>query len=128
MNISPLNDGTSTAGESITLSCSATLSEFVTTPVLAVMEWTRDDESIVTSTDRVLLSESYALMSAVFLSTLTFSPLIVNDSGVYSCEAYFVPKEPSDYLDPGESESALYFLLVEGNFFAYISKYFCDIY
>ena len=72
----PLYEGTSQ-----TLTCTATLHLPVNSDVAVSINWTS-----ATNSDRVTIS-SLSSQRSPFISTLTLSPLVMSDTGLYSCEA-----------------------------------------
>ena len=68
-------------GASQTLTCIATLHLPVNSDVAVSLHWTP-----ATNSDRVTIS-SLSSHRSPFISTLTLSPLVMSDTGLYSCEA-----------------------------------------
>ena len=68
-------------GTSQTLICIATLHLPVNSDVAVSLHWTP-----TTNSDRVTIS-SLSSQRSPFISTLTLSPLVMSDTGLYSCEA-----------------------------------------
>ena len=92
----PLYEGTS-----LTLTCNITLPDTVDSENVTVdVQWTPVDYS-----DRVMIS-GVSSMTSPFISTLTLNPLIMSDSGQYSCEA--TATSPSQYItDSSQGHSSL---------------------
>ena len=92
----PLYEGTS-----LTLTCNITLPDTVDSENVTVdLQWTPVDSS-----DRVMIS-AMSRMRSPFISTLTLSPLIMSDSGQYSCKA--AATSPSQYItDSSQGHSSL---------------------
>ena len=95
------------SGETVTLTCSSVTPDTIMTPVLAVVQWTLDDDGeSIPDTPRLSIGPTLTITPAVFFSTLIISPVLVNDNGVYSCRVYFIPDgELSEYLRPGIENS-----------------------
>ena len=68
-------------GTSQTLTCTATLHLPVNSDIVVSIHWTP-----ATNSDRVTIS-SLSSQRSPFISTLTLSPLVLSDTGLYSCEA-----------------------------------------
>ena len=68
-------------GTSQTLTCTATLHLPVNSDIVVSIHWTS-----ATNSDRVTIS-SLSSQRSPFISTLTLSPLVMSDTGLYSCEA-----------------------------------------
>ena len=68
-------------GTSQTLTCTATLQLPVNSDVAVSIHWTP-----ATNSDRVTIS-SLSSQRSPFISTLTLNPLVMSDTGLYSCEA-----------------------------------------
>ena len=93
----PLYEGTSQ-----TLTCNVTLPDTVDTDVTVTVQLVKGITTITTS-GRVTISPVASLRSA-FISTLTFTPLIMTDAGQYYCEA--TADSSSQYITtstPGQS-------------------------
>ena len=68
-------------GTSQTLTCTATLNLPVNSDMAVSLHWTP-----ATNSDRVTIS-SLSSQRSPFISTFTLSPLVMSDTGLYSCEA-----------------------------------------
>ena len=83
-------------GTSQTLTCNVTLPPSVDTDVNITVHWRPEP----LSSDRVTIHQPFALMSP-FISTLVISPVGMNESGQYSCEA--TASSSSEYITPSSS-------------------------
>ena len=112
--VSQLQSGNATAGETITLLCTSVLATSITSPVSAVVEWTLyNGESEIPDTQRISVGATSLLTPTIFASMLNFSPLLESDTSSYTCRVYLTA-ESSEYLDPSDSASTSYSLLVDG--------------
>ena len=125
--LSQLPFGSVTAGETLVLTCSSVLADSITSPVLAIVEWTStlNDGGSIPATPRLSISRTSALTPAVFVSTLSISPLLESDSSTYVCRVYFTPvPESSEYLSSSEATSESYMLAVDGERFDVLTPTF----
>ena len=83
-------------GTSQTLTCNVTLPPSVDTDANLTVNWTPEP----ISADRVTIHQPSALTSP-FISTLVFSPVGMNESGRYFCEA--TASSSSEYIAPSSS-------------------------
>ena len=118
----PNNDvllsGNVTAGNSFSVTCVSVLADTITTPVMAEVEWTVNDGESIPETQRFSISNTSALTPAIFVSTLSISPLLESDSGFYTCRVYLQSNiELSEYLSSSEATSITYLLRVDGKNF-----------
>ena len=99
-------------GISQTLTCSVTLPSKVDTDVTVTVDWTHDFTPI-SSSDRVVVSPVSGVRPP-FMSTLRLSPLIMTDTGQYSCQATATSSSP--YIaDSDQGLSSVETLTVTGN-------------
>ena len=123
--LSQLPFGSVTAGETLVLTCSSVLADSITSPVLAIVEWTLNDGESIPVTPRLSISRTSAFTPAVFVSTLSISPLLESDSSTYVCRVYFTPiPESSEYLSSSEATSESYLLAVDGERFNVLTPTF----
>ena len=83
-----VSSGALNEGTSLILTCTATLPPWVDTDVNITINWTAD-----ISNERVTLSPPTSDRSP-FISTLTLSPLLLTDSGLYYCEVSAASSSP----------------------------------
>ena len=104
-------------GESLELSCTSVLPDSITSPVSAVVEWTVGDGATVPDNSRFIISPTSALTPAIFVSQLSINPLLERDSGVYTCEVYFMSDpglQISDYLTESYSITNSVLVFING--------------
>ena len=87
-------------GTSQTLTCNVTLPPSVDTDVNITVNWGPEP----LSSDRVTIHQPSALIPP-FISTLIISPVGMNESGQYSCEA--TASSSSEYIAPSSSGNSL---------------------
>ena len=87
-------------GTSQTLTCTATLHLPVNSDIAISIHWTT-----ATNSDRVIISSPSSERSP-FISTLTLSPLVISDAGLYSCEAtvYSLAQNTTDNITQHSQE------------------------
>ena len=116
--ISQLPSGNVTAGESLSLTCASLLADTITTPVMAEVEWTVNDGESALDTQRFSISNASALTPAIFVSTLSISPVLESDSGFYTCRVYLKSNiQLSEYLSSSGTTPITYQLTVNGKKF-----------
>ena len=115
--ITQVPSGSVTAGEALNLTCAAVLADSITSPIVAMVEWTVNDGQQIPLSSRVSISRTYALTPAIFASMLSFSPLLMGDGNTYTCQVFFRSVvESSAYLTPSDKVSDSYRLSVDGEF------------
>ena len=115
VTISQLPSGNVTAGESLSLTCASVLADTITTPVMAEVEWTVNDGESVLDTQRFSISNTSSLTPAIFVSTLSISPVLESDSGFYTCRVYLNSNiQLSEYLSSSGTTPIIYQLTVNG--------------
>ena len=78
-------DGDSTAGDTLTLTCSIVVSE--ETPGEPTVEWRRvSDDNIVTSEDSITVGNP-STVGKITTVTLEFNPIKTSHAGQYTCRA-----------------------------------------
>ncbi len=86
------------AGSTVSLACQATINEAVDTGVQISASWTKPGQT----DERVTISAVTQTGSHTYESTLTISPLGLQDSGDYNCEIFIEP-QPESTLIVGSS-------------------------
>lgn len=115
--ITQVPSGNVTAGEALNLTCAAVLADSITSPIVAMVEWTVNDGQQIPLSSRVSISSTYALTPAIFASMLSFSPLLMEDGNTYTCQVFFRSViESSVYLTPSDKVSDSHQLSVDGEF------------
>ena len=89
-------DGTLYASTNITLNCTIQLDGAIDTRVDVTVVWTGPPGT--TATDGRITVSDVTGSNTTYQSTVTFTPLISNDNGTYTCEATVSPNPTSEVI------------------------------
>ena len=108
-------DGTLYAGTNVTLNCTIQLDGAIDTGVDVTLVWTGPPGDTVLSTTGEPITVSDVTGSRrSYQSTVTFTVLISNDDGAYTCEATVSPNPTSEFITMSGAGSDSGTVTVEG--------------
>ena len=107
-------DGTLYAGTNVTLNCTIQLDGAIDTGVGVTVEWTGPNGVTVLSTDGLITVSDVTGSNTTYQSTVTFTPLISNDNGTYTCNATVSPNLTSEVITVSGAGSDSGTVTVEG--------------
>ena len=87
---SPLDEGFFD-GLDLTFTCSITLDTAVNTPVTVLGTWNRNGTSLTNDGNRIIVMSAPMYMPP-YTTTVRLNPLIVNDTGTYTCVVTITPE------------------------------------
>ena len=105
-------DATLVEGTYIDLVCTVTINDAVDTDVNVNIEWSRNGDSLMNSSDYSI--SQISLISDQYISTIRIEELMTNDNGAtYSCSVSIQPSSLSNYITGSNGDSDIT-LSVEG--------------
>ena len=115
VSITSSSDSPLYAGSDLTITCTIELSERVDTEVMVSATW-KMGGTLISSSDRITVSQPQEITSNVYESELTFFPLSRTlDSGDYSCEVSVHASPASPYITASVPVSATVSFAIQGN-------------